>query len=73
MSTISLLNSQTIDSEKIEENVLKKIQKKLVDDGEVGGNVVLVNKNGIKSNTISIIPTDKLSVFDFENYKLEDL
>tara|TARA_Y100000389_G_scaffold24947_1_gene21661 strand:+ start:5345 stop:5566 length:222 start_codon:yes stop_codon:yes gene_type:complete len=73
MSTISLLNSQTIDSEKIEENVLKKIQKKLVDDGEVGGNVVLVNKNGIKSNTISKIPTDKLSVFDFENYKLEDL
>tara|TARA_B100001094_G_scaffold107448_1_gene103470 strand:+ start:327 stop:491 length:165 start_codon:yes stop_codon:yes gene_type:complete len=52
---------------------LKKNQKKLVDDGEVGGNVVLVNKNGIKSNTISIIPTDKLSVFDFENYKLEDL
>tara|TARA_B100001093_G_scaffold22748_1_gene20202 strand:- start:194 stop:415 length:222 start_codon:yes stop_codon:yes gene_type:complete len=73
MSTISLLNSQTIDSEKIEENVLKKIQKKLVDDGEVGRNVFLVNKNGIKSNTISKIPTDKLSVFDFENYKLEDL
>tara|TARA_B100000989_G_C19484972_1_gene446983 strand:- start:214 stop:1371 length:1158 start_codon:yes stop_codon:yes gene_type:complete len=46
--TLSLLNSQTFDSEKIEENVLKKFQKKLVDDGEAGGNVVLINKNGKK-------------------------
>ena len=48
IGTISLLKSQTIDSEKIEENVLKKFQKKLIDDGEAGGNVVLVNKNGKK-------------------------
>ena len=48
IGSISLLNSQTIDSEKIEESFLQKFQKKLVDDGEAGGNVVLVHKNGKK-------------------------
>ena len=48
LGSISLLNSQTIDSEKIKENVLQKFQKKLVDEAEAGGNVVMVHKNGKK-------------------------
>ena len=34
IGSISLLNSQTIDSEKIEESFLQKFQKKLIDNGE---------------------------------------
>ena len=40
LTSISLLNSQIINSDKIEEKVIKKFQKKLIDDGEAGGNVV---------------------------------
>ncbi len=48
LTSVSLLNSQIINSDKIEETVIKKFQKKLIDDGEAGGNVVLVFKNGQK-------------------------
>lgn len=54
MGIISLLKSQTIDSEKIEESVF------------------LFQEN-TPFKSLSKIPTDKLSVFDFGNYKLEDL
>jgi CubicO group peptidase (beta-lactamase class C family) len=46
LTTISPLNSQTIVSEEIEEAVIKKFQKKLVEDGEAGSNVVFIHKNG---------------------------
>ena len=46
LGSISLLNSQTIDSEKIKDNVLKKFQKKIIDQGDAGGNVVMLHKNG---------------------------
>jgi CubicO group peptidase (beta-lactamase class C family) len=46
LTTISLLNSQTIVSEEIEEAVIKKFQKKLVEDGDAGSNVVFIHKNG---------------------------
>ena len=46
LGSISLLNSQTIDSEKIKDNVLKKFQKKIIDQGDAGGNVVMLYKNG---------------------------
>ena len=36
LTSISLLNSQTIVSEEIEESVIKKFQKKRVEDGEAG-------------------------------------
>ena len=48
LTAISLLNSQTIVSQEIEESVIKKFQKKIVEDGEAGGNVILVHKNGKK-------------------------
>ena len=46
LTTISPLNSQTIVSEEIEEAVIKKFQKKLVEDGDAGSNVVFIHKNG---------------------------
>lgn len=46
LTTISPLNSQTIVSEEIDEAVIKKFQKKLVEDGEAGSNVVFIHKNG---------------------------
>ena len=46
LGSISLLNSQTIDSEKIKDNVLKKFQKKIIDQGDAGGNIVMLYKNG---------------------------
>ena len=46
ITTISPLNSQTIVSEEIEEAVIKKFQKKLVEDGDAGSNVVFIHKNG---------------------------
>ena len=46
LTCIPLLNSQIINSDKIEETVIKKFQKKLIDDGEAGGNVVMLYKNG---------------------------
>ena len=48
LTSISPLNSQTIVSQEIEESVIKKFQKKIVEDGEAGGNVILVHKNGKK-------------------------
>jgi CubicO group peptidase (beta-lactamase class C family) len=41
-----ILNSQTIDSEKIDGRLIKKIQKKIIDQGDAGGNVVMLYKNG---------------------------
>ena len=46
VTIISPLNSQTIVSEEIDEAVIKKFQKKLVEDGEAGSNVVFIHKNG---------------------------